>query len=465
MKNLVPWLKSNWAILVLGLVAVGALPALWFVSSGMNAKVVDEFQKRIEKDYRDVTSAKVPYGLVTPTGDKILESNVEVNHARTVAYQQLGEALQAQTSVVTKAADELNTDHGKHKPLVDGLFPQPTDIERLLKPKSFAKQLLQVARPALLEMIHAGMPPPPTEIAEQLTDLIAAKREQVRQEQGRTELDQAEQEQMTKDLLALRLGRYRRQAAEIQVYADATIFDEIPPDAVDKTASLAQVWDWQERHWIDTDVLQAVAAANGDSGGSGVPGSVIKRIMTLHVDPPPYTVNGTDGAVEVRAFDAGVDRAPTDFHRSITGRISGPGSTNKWYDIRHVTIEMIADSKRLPAFIDALASTNFMTVVDVDLSKPELQDDLRLGFYYGEAPVVRATIVIETILFREWRAPWMPDEVKKALGMDPNAQVSDPNAGGPAPRRGAPPMRGGGPGPADDSGGRGGGRRGIDEGG
>lgn len=459
MKNLGPWLKSNWAILVLGVIAIAALPALWFVSSGMNSKIVSDFQDRIKKDYQAVTAAKVPYGLVTPTGDKVLEANVPVNAARTAAYQKLGEELQSQTSVVTKAADQLNTDQGKHQPLIEGLFPKPTDLERLAKPKFFVRQLLQQARPALLESIHAGTPPSPTDLAAQLTELMSAKREQVRQEQGRTDLDKAEQEQMAKDLLSLRLSRYRQRAAEIQVYADASIFDKVPEDAIDKTASLAQVWDWQERYWVDADVLRAVAAANGDSGGHGVPGSVIKRIMSLAVEPPPYTVNMSDSAVEVRAYDAGADKAPTDFSRSITGRISGPGSTNKWYDIRHVTIEMVADSRRLPAFVDALASTNFMTVVDVDLTKIDPQEDLRQGFYYGDATVVKATVVIETVWFREWRTQWMPDEVKKALGMDPNAQVADPNAGASAP----PPRRGGGPTPGEE--GLEGGRRGVRGGG
>lgn len=464
MKNLGPWLKSNWAILVLGLIAVTALPVLWVVSSGMNSKVVSGFQDRIKKDYQAVTSAKVPYGLVTPTGDKILEANVEVNAARTAAYQKLGEQMQSQTSVVTKAADELNTNNGKHQPLIEGLFPQPTDLERLAKPKFFVRQLLQQARPALLEMIHAGAPPSPTDLAAQLTELMAAKREQVRQEQGRTELDKTEQEQMAKDLLSLRLSRYRQRASEIQVYADASIFDKVPEEAIDKTASLAQVWDWQERYWADMDVLRAVATANGDSGGRGVSGSVIKRIMSIAVEPPPYNVSGTDNAVEVRAYDAGADKAPTDFHRSITGRISGPGSTNKWYDIRLVTIEMVADSRRLPTFVDALASTNFMTVVDIDLTTVDPQEELRQGFYYGDGEVVKATMVIETVWFRDWRTPWMPDTVKKALGMDPNAQATDPNAGAAA---APPPRRGGGPTPGEEGleGGRRGGRRGGGAGG
>jgi hypothetical protein len=460
-KNLLPWLKSNWAILVLGLIAVAALPVLWFVSNGMNTKVVETFQKRVETDYKDVSNANNPYKIVSPTGESLLETSKPINHAMTEAYRTASEGMQAQTSVVSKAAMDLNTDEGKHKPLIDGLFPQPTELEKLAKPKAFARKLIEEARPALLKSIHAGMPPEPTDIAAQLNDMVAAKREQVRQEQGRTELDSEEQQGLQKDLLTLRLSRYQGRAAEIQVYADGKIFDDVPADAVDKTASLAQVWDWQERLWIDTDVLRAVATANGDSGGRGVPGSVVKRITKLSVDPPPYTTNSTEGVVEVRPYEAGTDKAPTDFSRSITGRYAGPGSNNKWYDLRHVTIEMVADARRLPAFVDALASTNFMSVVDVDLTKLEPGTDLREGFYYGADPVVKATIVIETVWFREWREQWMPVDVKRALGMDQNAPAAEA-AAAPAraqrPVRGGPPPRPGGPPPADE--GPGGGRRG-----
>jgi hypothetical protein len=120
----------------------------------------------------------------------------------------------------------------------------------------------------------------------------------------------------------------------------------------------------------------------------------------------------------------------------LPGRISGPGSNNKWYDVRYITIEMVADAARLPAFIDALASINFMTVVDTDLVKVDSAAELREGYFYGDAPVVNATLVIESIWFREWRERWMPVEVKQALGMDPSAPVADLSAPSQPARRG-----------------------------
>ena len=139
MKKILPFIKSRWMIIILGVIALAALPALWFVSNGMAAKTRETFQKRVETDYRDVTASKVAYKLVSPTGESILEKSEEANAARIQGYKAIGEQLQAQTSVVSKAADDLNTNEGKHKLLIEGLFPAPADVDLFIKPKDFAR--------------------------------------------------------------------------------------------------------------------------------------------------------------------------------------------------------------------------------------------------------------------------------------------------------------------------------------
>jgi hypothetical protein len=478
-KNLLPWLKSNWLSVVLGVIALAALPALWFVSSGMNKKLVEKFQSQVEADYRDVSNANVQYGLVSPTGERILEENKPVNKTRIAAYKAISEELLAQTGTVWRAAVEHNGGtyraepapaaagnqppadpsapppapatveegpKGRHQPLIEGLFPAPSELQRLSKPTEFARKLLREERPRLLTVINAGMPPTAEQVAEMLNGRALAEKERVRTEQGRAELDAAEQENLAKELRAMRLGLYQRRAGEIQVYADDKVFDEIPIEAIDKTASLAQVWDWQEKSWIHADLFSAIKSVNGN--GRGVTESVIKRIHRIAVEDAPFSTKGSDGTPPSHPYEAGQDRAPSNFARSITGRFSGPGSNNKWYDVRNVTLDVVVDGRRLPAFFDALASVNFMTVVDVDLARVDPVADLREGFFYGEAPVARATLTIETIFFREWREPWMPVEVKRALGMDQNAPAAEPTAAparrGPARPAPAPPPGGGG---------------------
>ena len=56
------------------------------------------------------------------------------------------------------------------------------------------------------------------------------------------------------------------------------------------------------------------------------------------------------------------------------------------------------------AFIDALTATNFIAVLDLDLDKADTFADLREGFYYGDEHVVRATLKLEFVLLRAWRA-------------------------------------------------------------
>ena len=162
MKNILSMLKSRWMIIVLGIIAVAALPALWFVSSGMASETVKKFQERVEKDYKEVTASKVSYEVVSPTGEKILQKSADANHAMIEAYKAIGEELRARTDVVSKAATDLNTHDGNHKLLIEGLFPAPPQLEKESKPKDFARALLRTERPRLLGLIKAGMPPPPT---------------------------------------------------------------------------------------------------------------------------------------------------------------------------------------------------------------------------------------------------------------------------------------------------------------
>ena len=158
-------------------------------------------------------------------------------------------------------------------------------------------------------------------------------------------------------------------------------------------------------------------------------------------------------------FEAGEDKPPLDFGASITGRVSGPGRRNRWYDVRTVAIEIVASSARMPQFINALSATNFVAVLDLDLAKVEPLADLREGFDYGDEYVVKASILIETVWLRDWRKQPMPAPVQAALGMLEGVDAGASAASAPAAAAPAPPPRNrppaGGKPPAAPGGGRG----------
>lgn len=473
MNNFVSWFKSNWAIVLLGLIALAALPVLWYFSNGWNKKLVDQLQATVSNDYKNVTSSKNTYRLTGLTGESLLDRTADFNPQLTKAYQELGQQLNSQSATVGKTALDFNRGlpDNEKKPLIDGLFPQPSAQEAALKPNQFL-DAYTVRHAEMLRAIRAGMPPAPAELAEQLTQMMQQKQEQHRQEHGQSEMDAAAAKVLMEELFNFRLGRYQARAAELQVYGDASVFEgpsaselqEKPPPQ-----RLIGCWDLQERLWIHQDILRAIAIANGDSGGQGVPGSVVKRILRVAVADMKYGRNA-DGTPQPAGFEPGTDRAPIDHSRTLTGRFSGPLSNNRWYAVRNVTVEVIVDSKRLPRLIDALPKVNFMTLVGANIYEARPVDDLSLGFYYGGDHVVRAELTIETIWFRElwknpaytpddnnpaeaWRQWLMPKDLQAAMAMLEGVAAEAEQAPAPAPvRRAAPPPGDGG---EDIRGGRG----------
>jgi ribosomal protein L12E/L44/L45/RPP1/RPP2 len=116
---------------------------------------------------------------------------------------------------------------------------------------------------------------------------------------------------------------------------------------------------------------------------------------------------------------------PTD--PSITGRHNA--SDNKLYDVRHATITAVVSSAGLPAFVNAISRTNFMSVIGLDFFPADAWGDLDKGYYYGTDHVVRAVIKVETIWLRGWTEALMPQTFKDALaGSSPDAAAATPAA-------------------------------------
>lgn len=432
-KKVWGWVRGHWMFVVLGVIALVALPTGVIVAGMQTQKVRDQVQKDVQTAYDSVNKAKVNYALMAPTGEKLLENNTEVNSTLTAWYAERWEKLRAKTGSV--AAQGLEFNKADHAPLVNNLFPQPPELEQQTKPREMAKAFIDL-HPTLLAKVKAGVPPLAADVAAVLDDYQRSAMEQARLA-GQTELGSDQKQRLTKELVDLRLQRYRARAMELGVYAEPGVFRGVPLEVPKGDVSLAQCWEWQELAWAHADIVRAIGSVNGVSEGAvppgGVASAVVKRILMVDAtggSPAPTGGGGGGGRgggassggetfVEPtpQPFKPGADKTPEDFLASITGRISGPATENKWYDIRTVRLEIIVASKRLPSFIDALASTNFMTVVGIELAEADAPADLRAGFYYGDDHVVRASITIETIWLREWRKAWMPKSVQEGRAM------------------------------------------------
>src|SRR5207248_669255 len=138
-------------------------------------------------------------------------------------------------------------------------------------------------------------------------------------------------------------------------------------------------------YWMVSDLLRAIDAANTDAAGkrTTLDKSVVKRVERLELLPAT---------------------GPTE--PSITGRHSG--GDNKLYDVRQGRLTLIVASSGLPALINAISRTNFMTVIGLDFAEIDPWADLDRGYYYGSDHVVRAVVKVETVWLRSWTEAMMP---------------------------------------------------------
>jgi hypothetical protein len=144
----------------------------------------------------------------------------------------------------------------------------------------------------------------------------------------------------------------------------------------------------------------------------------MKRLLTLNADPFP-----TDAVTN--AGDYGSIISPV-FTEAFTGRVDAASI----YDLREATIEIIASAGGINEVIDAVQAGTFLAVTDADFTAYDPQADLELGYFYGEEPLVRATLTIQTVWIRAWYEDLIPPDVRGPMGLpaleglEPN---SDPN--------------------------------------
>ena len=108
-----------------------------------------------------------------------------------------------------------------------------------------------------------------------------------------------------------------------------------------------------------------------------------------------------------------------DYTVSLTGRKS-----NALFDVRSVQLVVVVETASLPALVDALAQQNFVTITDMSLQPASAFKAAEFGYMFGAEPVSRVTLTLETVWFRKWTAPWMPQTVRDALGIQAAASGS-----------------------------------------
>lgn len=440
MKGVLAWLKSHLVMVISTVVIVVVLPLAWFFSSGMNEGIRTEQEKRASQAFNQVKNARVTY--VIPSllpGEEAVTETRPPNAVVTEFYQQQRAERAAQAAQVVETVLEFNRDG--HELLAPDLLPEPEDPRQATRLKyDFLAMMAGDRRTGretiyrdLIRGIGAGEPPDPVRLATTIQDLRERETERMLAEAGTGTLSPEQQAELTKLLADRRLAEAQRRAREVSVYMTLRAFDptafgpehtaQVPPldreDRPNKTEppSLAEAFGWNFDYWVVSDLLRAIDRANTDAGGTraNVENALVKRVQQIAIEKLPVDAapEGEEDPYAAPADDFGAAGGEgTDPSVSITGRVG----TDE-YDVIQARLTLVADATRLPQLFKALAETNLFTVLDFDVTEVDLWEDLRQGYYYGDAPVVRVEMLVETIWLREWTAPMMPQSVKDALGI------------------------------------------------
>ncbi|MBL1218788.1 MAG: hypothetical protein D8M59_15000 [Planctomycetes bacterium] len=468
MTLILNWIKANLIIVILCAAMVICLPTFYVLGEMMNKNLRSDIQKRADNQLstlKGVEYATVEIDPLLPGAESVSEK-VTLTDAVILEYERVRNQIKSDSEAIVAEALAVN-----QKPVMsDRIFPKPRDTEAHLPFELHGMYL--AAHDQLIRSANAGMPMLPEDVSFQLSEYRDTYlRTQLNVEPG-MQLKPSEEDQLEEAMTRRRMSLYSQTATEFAVYADSTVFvladwkmeTGRPPNERER-------FDWQHQLWVHTDLIDSISRANEIPGGGGElativgqPSSVVKRILSITLQPLAFGVKsgGSSGESEMMMGEGdpawggeygfseggpvtggkgggsssrrgGGTRRPEkptpaskpksdntdptkpldrDYAQAISGR-----TTNGLYDVRRADVVLIVDSARFDRLIDAINSTNFMTVTNIEILRIEPREHLAQGFFYGNEPVVEAALEIETLWFRDWTTQWMSDDVKEWLGI------------------------------------------------
>lgn len=243
--------------------------------------------------------------------------------------------------------------------------------------------------------------------------------------------EREKQKWLREKLSETRLSIYADRASSVGVYASLDSFTNLEIDKPGPIPLPNKLYEWQWQYWIYEDILLAMKNANNDS--VSVLDAPVKRIASIAVllyDPLAGASSSKDSSSGGGGFGRGRGSSKKtkeasvvpaanpsvevklDYNESFTGR-----HTNPLYDVRLVRLNLVVETAHIPAVMDALAQRNFITVTNSTIEPVDPFKALGDGYFYGAEPVSSLELELETIWFRQWMSPFMPDDVKQALGV------------------------------------------------
>lgn len=417
LKVVMDWVRRHVFIVVFSVIILAAPLTGYLIGSSLKGGVVSGLNRK-KVDLDGLASLENTTVTLNVPGRESVSVKTIVNRQVIDAYGQIIESLRKDADTVRAAALVHNSKN--REVLLPEIFPKPSD-ERRIDAHERLYPILVKAYEKLLEGVRAGEPPPASVVRDQLQRRSAAFIAAVGGgKRARTELSPDDIKRLDDDLLKARKGIYAEVARVIGLYATADVIGLPPPprNVPSSGMPLDRMFEWNWNLWIAEDVMRGLAAAN--AGFDDVMSAPVKRVLMLRVEPLPRgdkvnqpSAPAEEGA-EATASGAAVDPKPEiarEFAGSFTGRQS-----NALYDVRRITLEIVAATSALPRIIDMLAKQNFITVTNTSLKPADPFAAARAGFLYGAEPVSEVAFTLEIIQLREWTTRRMPDEMKARIG-------------------------------------------------
>ncbi|MEE2681899.1 MAG: hypothetical protein VX641_05955 [Planctomycetota bacterium] len=455
-KPVINWIKGHLVIALMSILIIAFLAAGWYFSSAMSVELTDEIADR-KKNFQKIEQAgKSRVSL--PLTDGEFEANGVLNKQLLDSMRSLTEKMKVDLESAREQTLRHNGDpypgavphpgfadrqsgaaEGSKRLLVsEQMFPNPPSSELEDLPNKVHESLI-AAYAQMLKEANAGSPPSPGSLSDTLLREQSRFIQLDKRKAARSDLSDAEVEELTKKLTETRLQIYNQAASDISFYATASAFDlPASPFATKTQHSLAELYDWHWDWWVAEDIIAAIVNANTDpKTGKALPviQAPVKRLLSVttldsnlgSIGPSSSSSGrsskgrgGSSGRGEPTPSggalpepNVGMDAAiKQDFEASITGRTS-----NDLLDVRVVEVVLVVETEALPRFINALAQVNFMTITNLSIAPTSAFTAASQGFVYGERPVSLVNMEIETLWFRKWTAAWMPMQVREAFGI------------------------------------------------
>lgn len=430
MNVVLTWVKAN--IFVVGFCAIMIIApvAMWFVAGSMNEGVRKEVAARASLIQDMDRHRQVLVSIVNPVpGNQPISDSVVLNPRLLDRFRVTTGIIRGDAERIREEAVQFN--RKQRGVLVPDLFPAPPAHRRETLPLEMHRSLV-AAYQQLLDEVQAGSPPSADDVREN----IEAARERLTTQILLENLTPEDEAWLAEQLANTRLSQYADAAAAIGLYASLGGLGvpgdhNVPPRA--EGQGLVELFEWQWQYWIIQDILLALHDANKDS--ASVLDAPAKRLVSIDLfahrgrvasgpaqtggrgmgmaAPGRRSSSSNAGSAETTApaVDPAIEVA-LDFAQSFTGR-----STNPLYDVRWMALVIVVDTARMPEVFDALAQRNFITITEAAIQPVDPFSALKGGYFYGTAPVSQVTLELETIWFRQWTAQFMPDELKRALGV------------------------------------------------